>query len=119
MDEELAEELITFIFKLRASGVEENKLVSELQKEYHGSRKEFEYLIEITNIGIFRANTLSSGMLYPEAYLGLEENVVMKTAFRLQWVSLKGLDDYQTNYIERRKNFIDFLIGDFNLPDKI
>jgi hypothetical protein len=113
MDEALAEEIMKFIFKIRSDGHSEESLISELMKEYHGSKEDFEYFMELMNVGAFRASILSSGMLYPEAYLGLEENNVLKTAFRLHWIALKGMDHYQENYVAKRNRRMQFLSDDF------
>lgn len=113
MDEALAEEIISFISKIRSKGQDEEHLITELMKEYEGTKDDFIHFIEMMMIGAFRADILSSGMLYPEAYLGLEENVVMKTAFRLHWITLKGVDHYQKHYVEKRKQFLHFIPSDF------
>lgn len=109
MDEALVEEILMYISKIRSRGLGEDHLITELMKEYEGTKDDFIYFIEMTTIGVFRAEVLSSGMVYPEAYLGLEEHVVMKTAFRLHWIALKGIDHYQKNYVEKRKRVLNFI----------
>lgn len=113
MDEALVEEIMSFISEIRSKGQNEDHLLTELMKEYEGTKDDFIHFIEMMMIGAFRADILSSGMLYPEAYLGLEEHTIMKTAFRLRWIALKGPDHYQKNYVEKRKQFLRFIPSDF------
>ncbi len=106
MTEASAEKIIDFILVLRKNGVtDEDAVVSELIKEFYYAEDECYTILEMMNTGAFRASIMSSGESYPNSNLQIDDNPILKTAFKKVWIELKGEEHYQKYYFNKKKKW--------------
>jgi|GEM_PF-1810984 len=102
MTEKLAEEIITSILNYRREGIEEeDALISKLEIDYARYNIDFEWFLEMVNTGAFRAGFVMSGGKYPAS--NLDDDIVLKTAFKMYWIAHKGQEDYRKKFGPRKK----------------
>ncbi len=99
MTEQLAEKIIDSILIIQKNGIlEDDIIISKLMQEYEGGENDFHWIIEMINMGAFRASIMSSNESYPNSNIKIEDNVILKTAFKKKWIELKGEEHYMKNY---------------------
>jgi hypothetical protein len=102
MTDEQAEHLINRVWDLRRRGIKnEEELITTLQKEFNGTDDSFRWVLEMINTGGFRASIMCSGKKYPKGNLNIESNPILKNAFRMYWIDLRGEDHYRKFYLNR------------------
>lgn len=109
MTDDQAETFINYVLNLRKSGVEdENDLLQELDNRFEGTEDQFRWALEMISTGAFRAGIISSGKHYPNGNLKIEDDPILKNAFRMHWVELKGQQHYEENYLRRNHKWWQF-----------
>lgn len=99
MTDEFAERLIKRVLHLREKGFsDDDLLIEELKKEFSASEDGFHWMLEMVSTGAFRASIMSSGSSYPSSNLKTEDDPILRNAFRLHWIELKGEEHYNEHY---------------------
>jgi hypothetical protein len=102
MTEKLAEEIITSVLNYRQEGVDEDyELIDKLKTDYAKFEVDFEWFLEMMNTAVFRANFIMSHGKYPPS--NLDDDVVLKTAFKMYWVEHKGEADCLNKFGPKKK----------------
>jgi hypothetical protein len=103
MTEALAEEIINFILNLRENGIrEEEEISKELMNKYKCTKDDCRHILEMISTGSFRAGMISGGLSLPTSNLKVEDDIFLKTAFRMYWIETKGEAHYNENYLKTR-----------------
>jgi len=104
MTDQVAESIVDLILECREKGIKEDKLiVKKLMTEFNGNEDDFYWAIEMMNTGSFRASIMSSGNSYPKSNIKIEDNPILKIAFKKCWIDLKGKDHFIKNYVKKKK----------------
>ena len=104
MTDQLAERIVDSILECRERGVKDDELiVKELMSKFEGNEEDFYWAIEMTNTGGFRASIMSSGNTYPKSNIRIEDNPILKIAFKKCWIDLKGEEHFIKNYEKKKK----------------
>ncbi|MAO07765.1 MAG: hypothetical protein CL596_03540 [Alteromonas sp.] len=104
MTDEIAEKIVDSIIECRNNGIkDEESIVRELMIKFDGKEDDFYWAIEMMNTGGFRASIMSSGNSYPKSNIKIEDNPILKVAFKKCWIDLKGEEHYKRNYENRKK----------------
>ncbi|QXP59013.1 hypothetical protein [Olleya sp. HaHaR_3_96] len=104
MTEQVAESIIDSILECREKGIKEDELiVKELITKFEGNEDDFYWAIEMMNTGGFRASIMSSGNSYPKSNIKIEDNPILKIAFKKCWIDLKGEEHFIKNYEKKKK----------------
>lgn len=101
MTDEQAEKLITYVNSLRHSGVnQEEDILRKLSDKFEGTEDQFKWALEMISTGGFRAAIISSGKNYPKSNIKIEDDPILKNAFRLKWIELKGEQHFKEHYLK-------------------
>jgi hypothetical protein len=102
MEEDVAIALVDKILNHQANGlVEFDELIPALQKDFNADHNSLASAIEMVRTGGVRASIMSEGHHYPNSNVKIEENPVLKIAFKKAWVELKGEEHYEKNYVRK------------------
>ncbi len=104
MEARKAEEIVKYILELRSSGIEDEELiVSKMMARYETTEDDCRWAIEMVGTGAFRAGIISSGSKYAKSNLKVEDDPILKAAFKLAWIDFKGEKHFKENYENRQK----------------
>lgn len=104
MTEKLAEAIITSILNYGQQGIkDEAELTDKLESDFAGLEIDFGSFFEMMNTGVFRASFTMSYGQYPVG--NLTEHAVVKTAFRMHWISQRGEKDYLERFAPKKRKW--------------
>jgi hypothetical protein len=106
MTEQLTEQIISSILIYRRKGVTEYELLERLKADYNEQEIDFELFIELMNTGAFRASFVMKHGKYPSN--NLDDDLIIKTAFKMHWIEHKGEDDYLKRFAPKKKKWWHF-----------
>ncbi|UZO80614.1 hypothetical protein NBT05_16935 [Aquimarina sp. ERC-38] len=104
MTDQIAERIVDCILECREKGIKNDELiVKELMTKFDGKENDFYWAIEMMNTGGFIASIMSSGNSYPKSNIKIEDNPILKVAFKKCRIDLKGEAYFINNYGKKKK----------------
>ncbi len=98
------ESIIRKILDYRDQGITDSKeIMARLESGYKQYDIDFEWFLEMMSTGAFRAGIMMSGNRFPAS--NIDDNIVLRTAFKMYWIEQKGKEDYLKNFTVQKKKW--------------
>ena len=111
MTDHEAEATVKEVLRLRSEGSKEDKQIcAELKDVFNISEEEADWALEMISTGNLRAAIISNTGSYPKSNLTISSDPILKAAFKLAWIDLRGEDDYYKRWgnKESKRSFWSF-----------